>query len=61
MDEKLNSKEVLNMVGISQKELHRLCTTGRFPKPKRTEFGTPYWYRTDVIEWVEERKDSEND
>lgn len=43
-------KEVLDLTGMSERELYRRVADGRFPQPKR-DGKRSFWTSTEVFEW----------
>ncbi|WP_075882056.1 helix-turn-helix transcriptional regulator [Vreelandella massiliensis] len=51
----LNSREIVERLGIGQSTLFRWVREGRFPKPLRVGYRFSRWRIADVKRWEEEQ------
>lgn len=47
-------KDVCQMLGVSQRTLDRMVSTGEIPRPNRRLRGRPAWFSLTIYEWVAE-------
>ena len=58
MNELITSREIQALVGLGRSATHNLTRQPGFPNPYRINARTLRWDRSEVMAWLEERKNS---
>lgn len=60
-DDLLDTAQVSKLTGYHDNSLRKWMRAGRFPRPAQRRGQTPYWRLSDVEEWIETRREREEE